>query len=235
MKAFIVHAHHEPGSFNGAMTRTAQDTLRGLGHEVRVSDLYAMGFDPVSDRRNFTTVRNAEYLKQQDEERHATKHDGFAADVAAEQEKLFWCDLLIFQFPLWWFSVPAIMKGWIDRVLAAGKIYGGGKWYSDGVFRGKRAMLSLTMGAPPEMMTPEGLNGDLDAVLFPRNHGTLYFCGFTVLPPFVVYGPARMAPEERARELERYAERLRGLDGLTPIAYPTLDDYDERFVLKKRP
>lgn len=234
MNAFIVHAHHEPRSFNGAMTRAAVETLGGLGHGVVVSDLYAMGFDPVSDRRNFTTVKNAEYLKQQDEERHASEAGGFAPDIAAEQEKLFACDLLILQFPLWWFSVPAILKGWFDRVLAAGKVYGGGKWYSDGAFRGKRAMLSLTMGAPAHMMREDGINGDLEAILFPLNHGVLYFCGFAVLPPFVVHSPARMSDTQRAGELERYARHLRALDEFEPIRYPTLEDYDERFTLRRR-
>jgi NAD(P)H dehydrogenase (quinone) len=234
MKVFIVHAHHEPKSFNGAMTAAATAALIADGHEVRVSDLYAMGFDPVSDRRNFTSTKDASYLKQQLEERHASEIDGFSPDIAAEQDKLFWCDLLILQFPLWWFSVPAIMKGWFDRVLAAGKVYGGGKWYSDGAFKGKRAMLSLTMGAPEQMMREDGVNGDLDQILFPLNHGVLYFCGFTVLPSFVVHSPARLSQIQRANELDRYTRHLRALDEFEPIRYPTLDDYDENFVLKTR-
>ena len=88
MKVFIVHAHAEPKSFNGALFRTAQETLRSAGHTVMVSDLYAMKFDPVSDRRNFTTVQNAEFFKQQLEEMHATQTGGFAPDVEAELRKL---------------------------------------------------------------------------------------------------------------------------------------------------
>ena len=95
MKVFIVHAHHEPKSFNGALTEAAVAALTDAGHEVRVSDLYAMDFDPVSDRRNFTTVGEADYLKQQVEESHASKNDGFASDIEAELEKLDWCDVLI--------------------------------------------------------------------------------------------------------------------------------------------
>ncbi|MEL0020117.1 MAG: NAD(P)H-dependent oxidoreductase, partial [Rickettsiales bacterium] len=72
MKVFIVHAHHEPKSFNGALTRAAESALLAQGHEVRISDLCAMGFDPVSDRRNFTTTGDPDYLKQQVEEAHAT-------------------------------------------------------------------------------------------------------------------------------------------------------------------
>ncbi len=62
MNVFLVFAHAEPRSFNGALFRTAQDTLRAAGHVVAVSDLYAMKFDPVSDRRNFISVKNPEFL-----------------------------------------------------------------------------------------------------------------------------------------------------------------------------
>ena len=65
MKVFIVHAHHELKSFNGALTQAVVTALQDAGHDVRVSDLYAMPFDPVSDRRNFTTVGEADYPKQQ--------------------------------------------------------------------------------------------------------------------------------------------------------------------------
>jgi len=65
LRVFIVHAHHEPKSFNGAMTREATAALQAAGHQVVVSDLYAMGFNPVSDRRNFLTVKDPELLRQQ--------------------------------------------------------------------------------------------------------------------------------------------------------------------------
>ena len=60
---FIVHAHHKPKSFNGALTEAARQALLANGHEVRISDLYAMDFDPISDRRNFEGVGDADYLK----------------------------------------------------------------------------------------------------------------------------------------------------------------------------
>jgi len=88
VRVFIVHAHHEPESFNGALTRAACTALAAAGHGVVLSDLYAMDFDPVSDRRNFTTVRNPHRLRQQDEESHASAHDGYVAELQAEMDKL---------------------------------------------------------------------------------------------------------------------------------------------------
>lgn len=59
MRVFIVHAHPEAKSFSSAMTCTATEALRAAGNEIAISDLYAMGFNPVSDRRNFTTVHGS--------------------------------------------------------------------------------------------------------------------------------------------------------------------------------
>ena len=212
MQAFIVHAHHEPESFNGAMTARATKELESAGHEVAVSDLYAMGFDPVSDRRSFTTTANADYLKQQREEQHASEHDGFAPDIAAEMDKLDACDLLVFQFPLWWFGMPAILKGWVDRVLAMGRMYGGGRWYDSGVLQGKRAMVAMTTGGPGSMYVPpaghESLNPTLETILTPIHHGVFWFTGMRVLEPFVAWSPAHLDDELRTATLDGYAAHL---------------------------
>ena len=233
MKYFIVHAHHERKSFNGALTQMAQEELPKHGHEVVVSDLYAVGFEAVSDRRNFTTVADADYLKQQKEETHASETDGFAPDIAAEMDKLDWCDALVFQFPIWWFGLPAILKGWVDRVFAMGRIYGGGRWYDNGVFAGKRAMASLTTGGGPAVFSKDSLNGDLDMILFPINHGIFRFTGFDVVPPFVAWSPARVSVEKREAYLAAYLQRLLTIGETEPIAYPSLDDYDPKTMLLK--
>ena len=142
MNVFLVLAHPEPKSFNGALHATAVETLQSEGHAVQTSELYAMGFNPLSDRHNFTGVKNPDYLKLQLEEMHATETGGFAPELEAEMRKLEGCDLLVLQFPLWWFGLPAILKGWVDRVFAMGRVYGGGRIYERGVFRGKRALVS---------------------------------------------------------------------------------------------
>ncbi|HEY9648031.1 MAG TPA: NAD(P)H-dependent oxidoreductase [Chroococcidiopsis sp.] len=226
MKVFIVHAHHEPQSFNAALTQTAQQTLTEHGHEVIISDLYSMPFDPVSDRRNFTSVKNADYLKQQAEEQYAQEVNGYAPDIQAEIDKLFWCDVLIFQFPLWWFGLPGILKGWVDRVFAMGAVYGGGRFYDNGVLAGRRAMLSLTTGGPATIYSPTGLNGDINTLLFPINHGIFRFVGFDVLPSFVAYGVARASDEQRQAYLQDYRQRLLTLDTTLPLSYPSLADYE---------
>jgi len=217
MNVFIINAHAEPQSFNGAMFRTAEETMSAAGHSVQVSDLYAMKFDPVSDRRNFTTVKNAEYFKQQIEEMHATEAGGFAADIEAELRKAESCDLMIWQFPLWWFGLPAILKGWVDRVFAMGRTYGGDHFYENGVFKGKRALLSVTTGGPAEAYRPGGFNGDIGSILRPIHRGMLRFTGWDVLAPNIVYGPVRLSEDERMASLKAWAVRLRTIGNEMPI------------------
>ena len=217
MNVFIINAHAEPKSFNGAMFRAAQETMAAAGHSVHISDLYAMNFDPVSDRRNFTTVKNADYFKQQIEEMHATEVGGFAPDIEAELRKVESCDLMIWQFPLWWFGLPAILKGWVDRVFAMGRTYGGDHFYENGVFKGKRALLSVTTGGPEDAYRPGGFNGDIDAILRPIHRGMLRFTGWDVLAPHIVYGPVRLSEAERLASLGAWAARLRAVGGEGPV------------------
>ena len=217
MKVFIVFAHAEPRSFNGALLDTARDTLRAAGHTVTISDLYAMKFNPVSDRRNFTSVKDPDYFKQQIEEMHASEVHGFAPDIEAELRKMEECDLMIWQFPLWWFGLPGILKGWVDRVFVMGRTYGNERYYENGVFKGKRALLSLTTGGLPPNYLKGGWAGDIHAILRPIQRGMLRFIGFDVLAPNIVYGPVRITPEQRQAGLEAWAARLKGIENEPPI------------------
>ncbi|MEQ9607271.1 MAG: NAD(P)H-dependent oxidoreductase [Kiloniellaceae bacterium] len=226
MKIFIVHAHPEPCSFNGALTDTACTHLARGGYDVVVSDLYAMDWRARSDRANFTSIADASYFKQQAEEAHATELSTFAPDIVQEQEKLFACNVLILQFPLWWFSMPALLKGWVDRVFAMGRVYGGGHWYERGRLEGRRAMVSVTTGGPSSMYGPDGLNGDINMLLYPIQHGILRFVGFDVLPPFIVWEPALISAEKRRAYLAAYEQRLDHLLKLEPLQFPELDQYD---------
>lgn len=217
MNVLIVLAHPEPKSFNGALFETAVATLRAAGHSVATSDLHRLGFNPVSDRRNFTTVKDPDYFKPQVEEVHASEAGGFAAELEAEIAKVEAADLMIWQFPLWWFGVPAILKGWVDRVFAMGRAYGGGRVYETGMFRGKRALLSLTTGGPEGAYAPDGFNGDLRAILRPIQRGMLAFTGFEVLAPQVHYGPVRVDPAQREAWLLAWARRLQAIESEVPI------------------
>ena len=217
MKAFIVYWHPEPKSFNHAMFLAASKALTDAGWEVKTSDLCSMSFDPVSGRKNFRTVTDPHYLKLQIEEMHAAEVKGFSPDLEEEMQKLEWCDLMIWQFPLWWFGLPAALKGWVDRTFAMGRIYGGGKIYETGVFRGKRALLSLTTGGPADAYTKDGFNGDILGILRPIHRGILQFVGFDVLAPHIIYAPVRMNDAQRKDELQQYGHRLSWISEELPL------------------
>ncbi len=222
MNVLIVSAHPEPRSFNAALRDTATDLLRQQGHAVEESDLYRMAFNPVVSRNDFTTVRDAGHFNVSLEQRHAAAHGGLAPDIASELAKLQRADLLIFHFPLWWFGLPAILKGWIDRVFISGTAYGRSAMYEQGKFRGKRALVCVTTGAPQAAFGPDSLNGDMLDILAPLHRGVFGLTGMEVLPPFIGYHVPYEGDATRAEILVRYREHLSGLDSLTPLAMPTL-------------
>jgi NAD(P)H dehydrogenase (quinone) len=232
MNVLIVYAHEEPHSFNAAMKNVAVETLEDQEHTVEVSDLYRMRFKAVADGSDFLERRDRNYLKRQLEEQIAGKLGTLAGDIVAEQQKVMAARLVILQFPLWWFSMPAILKGWVDRVLTMGFAYGSGKWYDQGCLRGRRAMLALTTGGPEAGYLERGINGPMDRILYPIHHGILYFCGFQVLPPFVAWNPAKASPQDRQLTLDRYRRRLQDLDSLRPLPFHPLDHYGEGMQLK---
>jgi NAD(P)H dehydrogenase (quinone) len=222
----IVHAHHEPQSFCSSMAKAAAETLTGLGHQVVFSDLHAMAFQPVSDRRNFTTTAVPDYLKQQREEAHATEHDGFAPELEAEIRKLEACDLLIFSFPLWWFGLPAILKGWVDRVFVYKRIYSRERWYENGVGKGKRAMVLMTTGGSAAKYGPGGLHPTMEKVLAPIHEGIFWFNGYAPLPPFVAWEAAHGTDAERHATLEKLRQRMNAVLTEPVLEFPRVADFN---------
>ena len=233
MKFLCVLAHPEPASFTASLAHYGMRALEEEGHVVDAADLYAMQFDPVSDRRNFMEPFDPARFDQQAEERFASANAGFSPDLQREMDRLSSCDVLVLQFPIWWLGMPAIMKGWIDRVFAIGRTYGGGRWFDRGIMRGKKAMLAVTIGGTKEAYSNDGIYGPALDVLRPINHGILAFCGFEVVEPFIAFAPGRKSDAERQAIFDAYANRLLNIGSATVLPMPQSDDY-EHFVLKRR-
>ncbi|KAK2506651.1 hypothetical protein MC885_020346, partial [Smutsia gigantea] len=121
------------------------------------------------------------------------------------------------QFPLYWFSVPAILKGWMDRVLCQGFAFDIPGFYDSGFLKNKLALLSFTTGSTAEMYTKTGVSGDFRYFLWPLQHGTLHFCGFKVLAPQISFGPELVSEEERREMITSWAQRLRNIWKEEPI------------------
>lgn len=199
------------------MRDLAIDALRGAGHEVVLSDLYAMGFNAQGGPHDFMELQDTTLFKYQREQRHAVATQTFASDVAGEIAKVIRADLLILQFPLWWYSVPAILKGWIDRVFAMGFAYDVGRLHETGPLRGKRAMLAVTTGAAGAAFGAGAVNPAMDEILWHIHYGVFRVAGVEVLPPFVAHGVARIDNVQRSALLERYGEHLLLLETLEPL------------------
>ncbi|MES2941046.1 MAG: NAD(P)H-dependent oxidoreductase [Pseudomonadota bacterium] len=220
----VVHAHPEPSSVTHTLVETTVQTLAQQGHAVLQSDLYGMGWKAVFDERDFPVRADHGRLSFVEESGHAYSTGTQTPDVAAEQEKLLAADALILHFPLWWYGMPAIMKGWIDRVWAYKFAYGykdaGNTYrYGDGIFKGKRAMLAVAVGGPAKDYSPRGINGPLEQLLFPITHGSLYFPGFDVLPTFAVYSTGHLGAAHAARETAAWRARVEGLFEDAPIPF----------------
>ncbi|KJC50401.1 hypothetical protein UP09_05030 [Bradyrhizobium sp. LTSP885] len=232
MKVLIVYAHQEAQSFNTALLARSVAELTALGHTVRVSDLYAMRFNPVATGEDFGERRFPDRLQYDREQKHNFQHRSLSDDITAEIEKLIWCDLLILQFPLWWFSVPAIMKGWIDRVFVNGAVYGAGRRYDTGGLTGRRAMMVTSTAAYPGMCATDGLVGALDVILWPIQNGTLAYAGCKVLPPFVSWSVNFVDEATRQGYLDDYAERLRRIETAKPLFFHPLEDFGPDWRLR---
>lgn len=210
MNILIVHAHENDGSFSSALAKTAKNYFKENGQEVVISDLYQKGFNPVAGKHDFKTTSETDHYKYAIEQLNAHSNKSFADDVQEEMNLLENADILILNFPLWWFGMPAILKGWVDRILAYGFAYGG-KYglYTDGKFKGKKAFLSITTGSPSSFYTEDGTHGrTLENILRNTNEGVLGLIGFDVLPPFIGYSVSRITEKERTDILEDYHSYL---------------------------
>ncbi|MBV6304798.1 NAD(P)H-dependent oxidoreductase [Candidimonas humi] len=228
--AHIVFAHPEPHSFVAAMADTARTTLTRTGWRVTVSDLYAKRFNPVASAADFRNRSRPDYLVYPLEQRHARTQGSLEPDIVEEVEAVLDSDLLILVFPVFWFSAPAILKGWIDRVFLSGTFYGGRRVYDRGGMAEKRAMIITALGGREHMFGPSGIHGELaNGMLRHLQQGTLGYVGFKVHEPFVAYHVPYVTQKERETMLERLEAALAKIDTRPLVSFPSLENFDDQF------
>lgn len=188
MKVLVVYAHPNPKSFNHALLEIVTETLSREGNEVRVKDLYAEGFNPVLSGQDFEAM-------------HAKN---LPADIQKEQEAVAWAEGLVFVYPTWWFERPAILKGWIDRVLLPGFAYEFTDKGPKGLLKHSRALVIQTTGGDEAAYER---NRAKELIYRPMTDGTLAFCGIPNVVHKVFYqvptvpDPVRKAMLEEAKKL----------------------------------
>lgn len=187
-----ISAHPEEASLNGSLRRDGIAVLQRQGHDVIESNLYAMGWDPVVRSDNLDRRGISGRVNVTRNGRVAQLDGALPDDVVVEQAKLHRADAVVVQFPMWWYGMPAILKGWFDRVFISGFAFGKdpltGKRlrFEQGPFCGTRALAVVTLGDRGASIGPRGKSGELTELLFGLLHGTFAYTGLDVLRPWAL-------------------------------------------------
>ncbi len=182
MHILAVYAHPSPKCFNRSVLETLVDVARAKDHETTVLDLYAEKFDPILREGDF----------------EAFNRGVTPPDIKAMQDKVAAAQVVAFIHPLWWFAMPAILKGWIDRVFSYGFAYGHDSRGIKPLLAGKKAIVVNTAGG--DEGRSYNTTGFKDAIVNLNDHGIYRFVGFEVILRRMLYEiPA--ASDEKRREL----------------------------------
>lgn len=188
MNHLVILAHPNPSSFCHALCQTAAEALSQSGR-VQIRDLYQLEFDPVltlSELKGKTDL----------------------PELEAERELVRWADHLLFVFPVWWYDRPAILKGWVDRVLSYGFAYRVEKGRGVGLLTGKTATVVATFGSRAEEI--EALSpAAVDWVMEAMARGTLEYCGFSDVTRRPLFALDKAAQEERLELLHSFGSDLK--------------------------
>lgn len=189
MKHLIIYTHYNESSFNAAVRDTILHYWEEQKHEVRVRDLYQLPFNPIlteSELNGFVEQR-------------------YAADIASEQEHIQWADVLYFVFPMWWYSMPAILKGYMDRVLANGFAFQSTDDGPIGLLKGKKAFVFQTAGDSEEWLAARDL---IKAVRTSIDVGILNYCGLEVVDHKIMTGIHHVSDSTRKRYLSEVQQLI---------------------------
>jgi len=190
-KTLIVIAHPDSNSFNQAIKTRLVTALKEQNHQVRMRDLYGHGFDPV--------------LSLEELQRYDSQEGEVPADVKLEQDEILWADHLIFIYPTWWWSMPAVMKGYFDRVFVPGFAFEVGDQGIKGLLEGKNAWIIQTTGSDQAYIAENGLD---KMVKIPMEIGLFNFCGIEVVDHQILAGVPFITEQERIKLLESLKEKV---------------------------
>ncbi len=187
MNILTIVANPKNPSFTRHMHDVFVEEARAKGHEVRVRDLYEMGFNPVASAEDLS----------------GNLRKDVAEDVRVEQEHVMWADLIVMAHPIWWIDRPAIIKGYIDRVFALGFAYGYSADLELGGLKGKKAVLMTCAGSPVSNFVETGKMQAIETTILKY---TFEFCDLEVMK-HLHFGPVgrRSSPEM----IEGYLDQVR--------------------------
>ena len=229
MKTHIVLAHPEPQSFNGNLANISVQTLSRINENITFSDLYAMGFDANEGPNHYPNRQKQSIFDTASEQRFNAEKNTLPSVVKAEVQYLADCELLILHFPLWWFGMPAILKGWIDRVFVYGDVYKSTMRHDTGRFKGKKILACVTAGSSELACAPNGREGDSFLYLWPLLFPFRYI-GFDVYQPVIFQGVGGSGVLENYSNEWKLA--LENLSIRPTLSYNNDRDFDENHQLR---
>ncbi|MCC9018797.1 MULTISPECIES: NAD(P)H-dependent oxidoreductase [Flavobacterium] len=165
MKNLIVYAHPNTGSLNHFFKQIIAERLEESGQEFVVRDLNAINFNPVLSLADMTGQRVGE----------------IAGEVKIEQDFIAWADRIVFIYPIWWTGMPAIMKGYIDRVFSYGFAYRYDQGIQKGLLTGKKAIIINSHGKSNAEYESIGMD---KALALTSDIGIFNYCGLDVQKHF---------------------------------------------------
>ncbi|MBK5927464.1 NAD(P)H-dependent oxidoreductase [Rhodobaculum claviforme] len=198
MRALVIHCHPDPASFTAAVRDRVLARLRDRGAEVRLHDLHASGFDPVLGLQDWRRYNDSPANR---------------LPVAREAADLAWCDTLIFVYPTWWYGVPAMLKGWLDRVLLPDLAFlmprAEGETIRPGLHHITRLGVFTTCGASWWLTMLMGAPGKRTLL-----RGVRYLCAPRCRTAYAAhYLMDSSTPDSRARHLDRVDRVMKRLVG----------------------
>jgi NAD(P)H dehydrogenase (quinone) len=186
MHVLVVLDHPNPASFTAAAAHRFAAGAKASGHVIEVADLHAEGFDP---RWSMADIDG-------DESGAAPK------DVVFEQARIAKADAICFAFPLYWWGMPAMTKGWVDRVWSWGWAYDQLDDPEKSLQRPRSGVLLIPAGAPSDEMQEQGCLAALETAWMT---GTFGYFGFTQRHLEVLYGTTGSLPRREALLEQAYS------------------------------
>ncbi len=183
MKVLVVYAHPNPESFNHAILERFVEGLQSKNHEVEILDLYAQGFNPLLSATDLASLQAGET----------------PADIQSQQAKVARAEGLAFIFPIWWSSMPAILKGWIDRVFSLGFAYAFREEGPVGLLKQQKALLITTSGGDQAFFDHSGIQ---KAIQMTIDLGIFGFTGIPKIQHEFFYNVVQIDPATREAYLQ---------------------------------
>ncbi len=190
MKYLVVLAHPYSKSFGKAIANTIEAEVLKNGSEVRVRDLYELGFD--------SELKGSDLLNLQS--------GNYAADIVAEQEHIKWADVITFVYPVWWAAMPSMLKGYVDRVFANGFAFTYGANGPEGLLKGKKALIFSTTGFPSDIYEQIGMHKSMQQT---TDEAIFNFCGVEVIDHQFFGAIPSSSDDDRVGYLEQVASVVR--------------------------